>query len=243
MKKRIFVIGDIHGGYKALKQVIQRAQIMPEDQLIFLGDYVDGWSDAPKVISYLIKLSQTHTCVFLRGNHDALFEKWLDTKEENKLWLKNGGNATVTAYRNLPDSMVKKHRYFLTNLKDYHIDDQNRLFLHAGFTNLHGPKREYYTYVFYWDRTLWETALATDEQLKPSDIRYPKRFTHFAEIFIGHTPVTKLKKTLPFQALNVWNLDTGAGFMGKLSMMEINTHTVFQSDTVSDLYPGERGRN
>ena len=38
---RTLVIGDIHGGLKALEQVLERANVTPEDKLIFLGDYVD----------------------------------------------------------------------------------------------------------------------------------------------------------------------------------------------------------
>ena len=43
--KRTFVIGDIHGGLKALQQVLDRVELKENDHLIFLGDYVDGWSD------------------------------------------------------------------------------------------------------------------------------------------------------------------------------------------------------
>jgi serine/threonine protein phosphatase 1 len=45
-EKRNLVIGDIHSGLKAVEQVLKRAEITPEDRLIFLGDYVDGWSEA-----------------------------------------------------------------------------------------------------------------------------------------------------------------------------------------------------
>jgi serine/threonine protein phosphatase 1 len=44
-------------------------------------------------------------------------------------------------------------------------------------------------------------------------------------------------------AINVWNIDTGAAFTGKLSAIDIDTKDVFQSDTVKDLYPYEQGRN
>jgi serine/threonine protein phosphatase 1 len=39
---RTLVIGDIHGGLRALHQIIERAHVTPQDTLIFLGDYVDG---------------------------------------------------------------------------------------------------------------------------------------------------------------------------------------------------------
>jgi serine/threonine protein phosphatase 1 len=39
---RTLVIGDIHGGLRAL-QIMERAKVTPKDTLIFLaGDYVDG---------------------------------------------------------------------------------------------------------------------------------------------------------------------------------------------------------
>jgi len=41
----------------------------------------------------------------------------------------------------------------------------------------------------------------------------------------------------------VWNLDTGSCFDGKLSMINIDTEEIFQSDVVKELYPDEKGRN
>ena len=51
-----FVIGDIHGGLRALHQVLERSQVTREDTLIFLGDFVDGWSESPQVLDFLIEL-------------------------------------------------------------------------------------------------------------------------------------------------------------------------------------------
>jgi serine/threonine protein phosphatase 1 len=44
-------------------------------------------------------------------------------------------------------------------------------------------------------------------------------------------------------ASNVWNIDTGAGFWGKLSALDIDTKEFWQSEPVKDLYPGEKGRS
>ncbi|MEP0480335.1 MAG: metallophosphoesterase, partial [Nonlabens sp.] len=55
---RTIAIGDIHGGYKALLQLIERIGLKDDDQLIFLGDYVDGWSESFEVIDFLISLSR-----------------------------------------------------------------------------------------------------------------------------------------------------------------------------------------
>ena len=55
---RTFVIGDIHGGFKALQQILERANIQANDHLIFLGDYVDGWSQSFEVIQHLLDLEK-----------------------------------------------------------------------------------------------------------------------------------------------------------------------------------------
>ena len=51
---RTIVIGDIHGALKALDQFIIKIAPENQDRIIFLGDYVDGWSESTQVIQYLI---------------------------------------------------------------------------------------------------------------------------------------------------------------------------------------------
>ncbi|HET8838435.1 MAG TPA: metallophosphoesterase [Flavobacteriaceae bacterium] len=240
---RTLVIGDIHGGFKALEQVLFRGKITPNDKLIFLGDYIDGWSGSVEVVSFLIELAKQNTCVFLRGNHDDLAHHWLKTGELNETWLQHGGQSSIDAYRKLSEEEIDPHLRFYESLLNYFIDKENRLFVHAGFTNMHGPQQEYSANMVYWDRTLWETAMATDENLSQKDKRFPKRLKLFNEIFIGHTPTTRIDKTQPVNRINVWNIDTGAAFKGPLSMIDVDTKEVFQSDPLWKLYPDENGRN
>ena len=105
------------------------------------------------------------------------------------------------------------------------------------------PHREYFGEMVYWDRSLWETALALDPKLETTDSRYPKRLSLFKEIYIGHTPVTRIDQTVPVHAACVWNMDTGAAFKGALTCMDIDTKEFWQSDPVYQLYPDENGRN
>jgi serine/threonine protein phosphatase 1 len=240
---RVLVIGDIHGGFKGLKQAMKRAQVRVEDQLIFLGDYVDGWSDTPELMSYLIQMKEEYDCIFIRGNHDDLVLNWFRTGESNPKWLQHGGESTIKAYSNINSSTKELHRQFLENLTNYYIDHKNRLFLHAGFSNLHGPASEFYPNMVYWDRSLWEMVKALDKTLTPEDEFYPERLKLFKEIYIGHTPTTRIGKTEPVNLANVWNIDTGAAFKGPISIMDINTKEVWQSDPVFELYPDEQGRN
>lgn len=243
LKRKTFVIGDIHGGLKALIQVLERAKVNPNDMLIFLGDYVDGWSQSPQVINYLIQLQDSHNCVFLRGNHDDLCYRWLKYEESNSTWLKHGGQSSVSAYEKIPYSFHSMHIHFFENLKNYYLDAQNRLFIHAGFTNQNGVKHEYFDKMLYWDRSLWELVLAMDKNLKPGDAFYPKRLTHYKEIFIGHTSLSRINLDVPTKKMNVWNVDTGAAHKNPLTIMDVDTKQYWQSDPVYSLYPNEKGRN
>ena len=241
--KRTLVIGDIHGGLKALQQVLAKAAITKEDTLIFLGDYVDGWSESAQVISFLIDLSNEHNCVFIKGNHDVWCEDWLRTGKKESKWLIHGGQATVESYADINKYDKQMHLYFLERMKLYFVDEKNRLFLHAGFTSMHGPEQEFYDSNFTWDRTLWEMALTMDKRIKKDSLLFPKRLKLYHEIFIGHTPTLYYDIDIPMQGCNVWNVDTGAAFKGKLTIMDIDTKAFWQSEPVWEFYPNEVGRN
>ncbi|KAA5534024.1 metallophosphoesterase family protein [Paenimyroides baculatum] len=238
-----FVIGDIHGGLKALQQVINRANVTTNDKLIFLGDYVDGWSETPAVLDFLIDLSTTYSCVFMQGNHEEMLIKWLKKEDDNELWRFHGGEATVQAYQNIPLKTIERHISFLEKLNEYYIDNKNRLFVHAGFTHLKGVAFEYFRGMLWWDRTLWETAMAVDGNLSADSVRYPQRLKLYKEIYVGHTPVIRFGASAPMNFANVWNVDTGAAFTGKLSILNVDTKEYWQSDSLPDLYPAEKGRN
>lgn len=238
-----FAVGDIHGALKALQQSIAIIDFRKDDLLIFLGDYVDGWSESPGVISYLDELSTMCNCIFLKGNHDVWCQSWLKGEYPNPYWLQHGGRSTVEAYKNISNEIKQQHIAFFDRMQNYYIDEKNRLFVHAGFSSMHGPKAESYESNFYWDRTLWEMAVTMDERIQKDSMLYPKRLKLFEEIFIGHTPTIYYNTDMPMHAANVWNVDTGAAFTGKLSILNTDTKKVWQSDTVQLLYPGEKGRN
>ncbi|MEM7161797.1 MAG: metallophosphoesterase [Bacteroidota bacterium] len=240
---RTLVIGDIHGGLKGLLQVLERAKVNSDDHLIFLGDYVDGWSESAQLIQYFIELEQSHKCDFIYGNHDAWCFDWLLEDAMNPIWLKHGGQATVNSYERLTRLEKEEQLEFFKRMQNYLVDDQNRLFIHAGFSSMHGPEKEHYQTNYGWDRTLWEVALAVHGKMGKDDQLFPKRLNLFHEIYIGHTPTIEWGIDYPWKRVNVWNLDTGAAFTGKLSIMDIDTKEYWQSDPLIDLYPKERGRN
>jgi serine/threonine protein phosphatase 1 len=243
MQGKIFVVGDIHGGLKALEQVLAKAAVNANDTLIFLGDYVDGWSESLQVLEFLMAYQQTQKCIFVKGNHDDLLLNYLKKGTYSEEWLIHGGISTLEAYKNADGTLKQKHIDFLESLLDYYLDSNNRLFLHAGFTNLKGVNYEYFKKIFYWDRTLWETAVGLNPEISIDDLRYPPRLNLYPEIYIGHTPTTRLGSPIPLQKACIWNVDTGAAFQGSLTIMDCETKAFWQSDPLPDLYPLEKGRN
>ncbi|WP_298417568.1 metallophosphoesterase [uncultured Kordia sp.] len=242
---KTFVIGDIHGGLKALIQVLKRANVTTSDTLIFMGDYVDGWSESAELVEFLIDLNKKQKCIFIRGNHDVWCHEWLLDGYVNDVWYQHGGKETIESYDRISFDK-EQHITFYNQLENYVLDDQNRLFLHAGFTSMHGVEKEFYIKNFYFDRTLIETAVLVDEigieNIKRAQYG-PKRLSLYNEIYVGHTPTIHYGTDKPMKAHNLWDIDTGAAFTGKLSILDINTKEFWQSDPLPELYPNEKGRN
>jgi serine/threonine protein phosphatase 1 len=221
-----FVLGDIHGAYRALRQCLERARFdYDRDHLIFLGDVCDGWPETRESVDELMRIRHL-TC--LLGNHDQLTLPWMKKGEIISSWLNQGGEATMESYKQgVPDS----HINFLENALPWLISD-DRCFVHAGFD----PDRPFEFQdlnTFLWDRSLARRALEAYHAAATGNL------TSYTETFIGHTPIPFGK---PVQGGGVWLMDTGAGWSGVLSLMDIGTKEVFLSDPVPSLYPGIRGR-
>ena len=223
---KTYVIGDIHGAFRALKQCLERSEFNYEsDHLICLGDVCDGWPETNRCIDELLKIRML---TYVLGNHDLWMIKWITSKIAENVWRDQGGDATIASY---PDGVPQTHVDFLKNGLPYFLTD-NKLFVHAG---IHPklPLSEQDIKIFTWDRGLVQQAW----NLYINNIN--TKLTSFDEVFIGHTPIPSKR---PVKSCEIWMMDTGAGWSGVLSMMEINTKEIFTSDQVPTLYPEVEGR-
>lgn len=223
---KTFAIGDIHGAYKAMMQCFERSKFgYKKDRLIVMGDVCDGYPDVRQCIDELLKIKH---CDLIIGNHDMWALDWALRGDKPEIWTKQGGDRTIVSYNGGP--MPQTHIDFL---KSGHLwlEVGNKLFVHAGFVpDL--PLEQNSAQVLVWDRDLlkdaWEAA----------NYRREAKITKYEDIFIGHT-TTELYKTLqPIHVCNVWDLDTGAGWSGKLTIMDIDTKEYWQSELSKDLYGG-----
>lgn len=217
---KTFCIGDIHGEYDKLEEVLKLSNFnYNEDLLITLGDIVDRGKDWRKCIDILFKIKNR---IDIRGNHDQVFLHYIRTGV-NMSSENYGSSKTIEQYEAL-DFKLPYEKFFKKQVA-YHVDDKQRCFVHGGFD------REYTIEdnledTLYWDRDLLKKSLSCSpgENLKI--------LNDFKEIYIGHTPTLSYgrKGTLPtFSGGLIWNLDTGSGKSGMLTMMNIDTKEYFQA--------------
>jgi len=215
---RILVIGDIHGRYSALIDVLDQAEFdYNNDTLVVLGDIVDGGPDTKFVVYELLKIKY---CIYIFGNHCRWFMNWMTTGEELPIWVHQGGYSSMRSYdfdyKNIPASHIR----FFENGVPFWIDDENRIYVHGGFD----PNRPVFCQdieTFTWDRNLINYALT-------------RNVPCFSHVFIGHTTTQAIKGnmdyTLPVTFNNLTALDTGAGWIGKLTIMDVDTMEYWQSE-------------
>lgn len=105
--ERIYAIGDVHGRYDLLKELISSITIHWDTtektakcfRLLFLGDLIDRGPDSAdciRVVADLVKLPGV-TC--LRGNHeDLLLRSIAGDADAQRIWLEHGGRSTLASF-------------------------------------------------------------------------------------------------------------------------------------------------
>lgn len=257
---RVLAVGDIHGAHIALNQVLERCNFDNEnDCLIQLGDVADGF---PYVYECVEKLLSIKNLIAIKGNHDEWFAHFIRTGQHGSDW-QQGAMATKLSYIRHIGTVYQiplSHKEFFLDQELYYIDSSNRMFVHGGWDRGQTVEtlKRIKPYDFYWDRSLWNSALSCSKG------QILKTFEGFEEIFIGHTTTENwtyedgsnkfyLTKDLkgprtnkvmePMFSGGVHNLDTGAGWSGKLTIMDVDTKEYWQSDNVLDIYPSDvKGR-
>lgn len=127
----LYAIGDVHGCPRTLEALLDRLSLTEDDEVVFVGDYIDRGPDSMAVVERLLALRETHRCRFLRGNHEAFLLDYLAGRGAD-LWMMNGGVETLASYRaagceGIPDA----HRAFYEATELYY-DAGDFFFVHAG---------------------------------------------------------------------------------------------------------------
>lgn len=219
MRKEYFVVGDVHGKYELLCDLLKKWQ---EDQqeLIFLGDLIDRGEDSKACLELVWHLVRDKGATCLMGNHERMFLAWLrDPIDRYDHYRRNGGDTTINSLLGRPldapvDGLVDAHAVMeqygelvdFVKTCPYHVETDQYIFVHAGV-----------------DLTLpdWRATSNHDKVWLRQPFHEAENTTGKTIIF-GHTPVYHLYQT-DLRVSQIWTspdgkvgIDGGAVYGGVL---------------------------
>ncbi|HEY9661629.1 MAG TPA: metallophosphoesterase family protein [Allocoleopsis sp.] len=212
--RRIF-IGDVHGHYDGLMQLLELVAIGSADQVHFVGDLIDRGPKSAEVVRFIRE--NAYPCVL--GNHEQLL---LEAFPGNKVsqyalqaWLQSGGQATVLSFEQ-PETLLEHLDWFRT--LPTHLDLGDVWLAHAG---LHPrlPVHEQTPQEYCWIREEFHSM--------------PKPYFSDKVIITGHTITFTLPGVSPGDVArgHGWlDIDTGAYHpkSGWLTGLDLTNQQVYQ---------------
>ena len=202
--QKIFVVGDIHGCFEKLIALMDKLPInYNQDQLIFIGDYIDRGPSSFEVVRYLIELKKLKPdTVFIKGNHEDMLQNYLDGSDRFTYQL-NGGQQTLDEYLNRSNNkdafpIPSEHLEFFNSLKLYYQTD-DFIFVHAGLRE-NAPLESQAKMDLLWIR----------DEFIHSKLDFGKR------VIFGHTPFKE-----PLLQPNKIGIDTGAVYGNLLTCVQL----------------------
>lgn len=216
-RERVYVIGDIHGRVDLLDRMIKEIhrdfENSPTDSCltVTIGDYVDRGPNSRLVVDRLVHNPFPTEFIALRGNHDELFEIFLQNPSVADAWRRLGGLETLHSYgvpvkdlmhgKNyeaaaaaLRSSLPRTHVQFFASLREC-LPAGDYFLCHAGVRpGIPLPQQHR------------EDLLWIREPFLSSKCNFGKIVVH------GHTPTRK-----PEVLANRINIDTGAYITGRLT--------------------------
>jgi serine/threonine protein phosphatase 1 len=129
---KIICIGDCHGMLYRLQDLMNKISLSKNDQIIFLGDYIDRGEHSRKVIEYIIDLQKNYNVICLVGNHESLAIESMANPNSPIVssWFQHGGTSTMANYNWDLDEMDRVHGDWLRSLKLIH-ETENHIFVHG----------------------------------------------------------------------------------------------------------------
>lgn len=218
---RVYAIGDIHGRADLLQSLLTVIDVdldrsAPERAIhVFLGDYIDRGPQSRAVLDILIRRSQSHETVCLKGNHEVFLLDVLKDPAKLQDWRHFGGLLTLKSYGVSPtvnptaEEQIKLIDGLKRALPPEHLAFLERLpnsFTCGDFFFVHAGVRPGVSL----DKQNERDLLWIRDEFLNSDEHFSKYIVH------GHTPVSA-----PDVRPNRINIDTGAYATGNLTLLTI----------------------
>jgi protein phosphatase len=214
------IIGDVHGCYAELTQLLSRLgyQVAADGSVathpagrtaVFVGDLVDRGPDTPAVLRLVMGMAAAGTALSVAGNHEAKLVRALRGRDVTR---GHGLAESLAQLAASPEDFANEAAAFMDKLLGHVVLDDGKLVVaHAGLPEaMHGrASAAVRAFALYGD-----TTGETDEFGLP--VRYPwaEDYRGKAAVVYGHTPV--LEATWVNGTICI---DTGCVFGGKLTAL------------------------
>ena len=179
---RQLLVGDIHGCSRTLEALLIKIDLQKDDQIFFVGDYINKGPDSKGVLDTLIALKKVHQHIyFLRGNNESYFYKTLKKNESRVLRLARRYQVEdLFKYEGSKFFLRKRYRKFLKSTL-YYIESDDFWVVHAGF-DFKSEIPFYNTFDMLWMRNF-----------KPNKV-----LQNFKPVIHGHkiTPIKQIRKAV-----------------------------------------------
>ncbi|MDP3542362.1 MAG: metallophosphoesterase [Elusimicrobiota bacterium] len=191
MSARTIVIGDVHGCFAELKDLLRAVKATPEDRLISVGDLISKGPDSRGVLEWAM---QTKNLECVLGNHELRLRRhWrAGTRSEEKL-------HDADTYRQIGD-LYEQAMLWIDKLP-LTISGPGFLVVHAGFDPAEGLE--------------WQSAAAlTNLRRLPDGRPWYEAYRQRTLAVFGHWA-----KRQPVVRPNAVGLDTGCVYGGSLTAL------------------------
>lgn len=129
-----YAIGDIHGGAKTFRALLDKINLRLEDRLYLLGDYIDRGPDSRGVLDIILQLMDAGFEVRpVRGNHEDMLLQAISCEDDlSKIWMDDWGTKTLKSFGvTSPEDLPTRYLTLLDQMP-YTWSDENYVFVHAG---------------------------------------------------------------------------------------------------------------
>ncbi len=233
MSRRL-AIGDIHGCLKTFRALIENEiRLEKDDELFFIGDFIDRGPDSKGVLDYLVALrGEGYNVLAVRGNHEEMLLESLTDDRFLEGWLNNGAESTLHSFgidigpvitMDSVAEIQEKYIDLLSNLP-YYFELQDYLIVHAGFNfYMQNPYDDNHAMV--WSR----------------DNQFDAEKSAGRTVIHGHTPVSLdiIKQQVSNPDPGLINIDGGCVYtnyrdLGNLVALDLDTREIICQPNIEE---------
>jgi serine/threonine protein phosphatase 1 len=228
---RNIIIGDVHGMFDELVDLLNEVNPVPQDRVVFVGDLIDKGPDSPEVVAFLRSFAEDHDVVLVEGNHEDKHRRFRKNLRERPDTAREMADQTPEL-NEITSRLSSEDIAFLESAVPFHrIEEHNILVVHGGIPgsmtdfpltleearSLSGKRMKRFSQILRTRHIHHETGkmlpLGTEG---PNDPFWAE--THdgrFGHVVFGHEPF--LDGVAHFD--HATGIDTGAVFGGGLTAM------------------------